>query len=350
MAATAHGPLTFAGVFEGIGGFTSGFEKHGWQPTSHVEINPHRQKVLRRNWPTVPQMGDIADVTGRDLGNPTAAICGFPCQGVSGAAPNRHGLRDPRSNKYWEFHRLLAECQRVFDESRPTWVVIENTPGLYRSGPPGDRGADMAAVCRSLVELGYGVAGRTVDSQGLGSSQRRERIYLVGHRSGDPRVAWRVLADAVDGSGLPDGPGTAGGPRAQRSPLVGSAGEGGEDGPQVFRKSRNARSTSDYSTFVPAQYYNTFTATEGGTGDTVRQRHLVLDKGRVRVLTPREWERGQGFPDDWTAGLTESQRFAALGDAMNVHAAGWLARRLAAVHAAVPLLRHVNTGRSLATV
>lgn len=52
----------------------------------------------------------------------------------------------------------------------------------------------------------------------------------------------------------------------------------------------------------------------------------------VRRLTPRECERLQGFPDDWTLvdGASDSKRYAALGDAVTVDVAEWIARRLIA--------------------
>lgn len=50
----------------------------------------------------------------------------------------------------------------------------------------------------------------------------------------------------------------------------------------------------------------------------------------VRRLTPRECERLQGLPDDWTqlGGTPDSRRYAALGDAVTVPVAEWIGRRL----------------------
>ena len=38
----------------------------------------------------------------------------------------------------------------------------------------------------------------------------------------------------------------------------------------------------------------------------------------VRRLTPIECERLQGFPDGWTEGIREPQRYKCLGNAVNV--------------------------------
>lgn len=39
----------------------------------------------------------------------------------------------------------------------------------------------------------------------------------------------------------------------------------------------------------------------------------------IRRLTPRECERLQGFPDDWTAGVSDTQRYKTLGNAVTVN-------------------------------
>lgn len=50
----------------------------------------------------------------------------------------------------------------------------------------------------------------------------------------------------------------------------------------------------------------------------------------VRRLTPTECERLQGFPDGWTEGLSDMQRYKMLGNAVTVNVAEWIGRRLIA--------------------
>lgn len=54
----------------------------------------------------------------------------------------------------------------------------------------------------------------------------------------------------------------------------------------------------------------------------------------VRRLTPRECERLQGFPDDWTAGQSDAARYRQLGNAVAVPVAAWITARLTAVESA----------------
>ena len=56
-------------------------------------------------------------------------------------------------------------------------------------------------------------------------------------------------------------------------------------------------------------------------GTLNRSSHLICDPNtdRYRIITPRECERLNGFPDDWTAGvMTERQRYFCMGNALVV--------------------------------
>ncbi len=72
-----------------------------------------------------------------------------------------------------------------------------------------------------------------------------------------------------------------------------------------------------------------------------RRRNGVTDASSVRRLTPRECERLQGFPDDWTAithrgkPAADGPRYRALGNAFAVPVVRWIARRMVQQHAQV---------------
>lgn len=82
------------------------------------------------------------------------------------------------------------------------------------------------------------------------------------------------------------------------------------------------------------------TAAEGKTwtheGSTFRMRNVVQG---VRRLTPRECERLQGFPDDWTSGQSDGRRYQQLGNAVPPPEAEWIGRRIVAEHGAGPQSR-----------
>lgn len=51
----------------------------------------------------------------------------------------------------------------------------------------------------------------------------------------------------------------------------------------------------------------------------------AVSASAVRRLTPRECERLQGFPDDWTAIGSDSARYKQMGNAVTVNAARYVA-------------------------
>jgi site-specific DNA-cytosine methylase len=64
------------------------------------------------------------------------------------------------------------------------------------------------------------------------------------------------------------------------------------------------------------------TLRKGGAG------MAALDDSKVRRLTPVECERLQGFPDDWTAGQSDSARYKQMGNAVAVPVVEWIIQNI----------------------
>lgn len=69
-------------------------------------------------------------------------------------------------------------------------------------------------------------------------------------------------------------------------------------------------------------------AGKGGSGIGPEHTFVAAPLSHVRRLTPRECERLQALPDDWTAHGPDSRRYAALGDAVTASVGEWIGRRL----------------------
>jgi DNA (cytosine-5)-methyltransferase 1 len=54
----------------------------------------------------------------------------------------------------------------------------------------------------------------------------------------------------------------------------------------------------------------------------------MISEPIVRRLTPRECERLQGFPDDWTASQADSSRYKMMGNAVTVPVVEWIIKRM----------------------
>ena len=63
-------------------------------------------------------------------------------------------------------------------------------------------------------------------------------------------------------------------------------------------------------------------------GGEVRATELIVKKSVVRRLTPVECERLQGFPDFWTEGQADSNRYKQTGNAVAVPVAEWIIKKM----------------------
>jgi len=177
-------------LFAGIGGFDLAAEQAGMRVVWQSEIEPFCRVVLKARFPGATLHGDIHELGKHNL-EPVDVICaGVPCQDVS-LAGKRVGLKGKRTGLFYQFARILEEL-------RPSWFLFENVPGLLSSND----GRDFAEVQRVLmVECGYGICWRVLDSQFFGVAQRRRRVYVVG-RLGEP-CRPEVLFESEVGEGHP---------------------------------------------------------------------------------------------------------------------------------------------------
>lgn len=368
--------MNVVSLFAGIGGFDLAAERAGMTTTAQVEIDRHARTVLARHWPDVPRFEDVTDVKGTDLPDRVDVLAGgFPCQDYS-VAGQRAGLAGDRGAVWWQFHRLIAE-------TRPTWVVGENVPGLLSSND----GRDFGAIVGSLVELGYGVCWRVLDAQYFGVAQRRRRVFIVGHSGGVPRPEILFESESCDGDSPPrretgsrvaaltaNGVGAGGGPddnaaqaghliafpwqaTAERKaytddgttptlpaaqtlavayqqhgtnvgPLGTLKGDGslGSGVPFVASVAVRGRADGQEWELGDPELANSLRAGDGGSS----RGNWMTDTATVRRLTPTECERLQGFPDGWTAaGQSDTQRYRQLGNAVAVPVVEWIMRRIA---------------------
>jgi DNA (cytosine-5)-methyltransferase 1 len=379
--------MKFISLFSGIGGFDLGFERAGMQCVAQVEIDQAAQSILSSHWQNVPKFNDV-----RTFGNEQFArgtidlICGgFPCQDVS-IAGKRAGLAGNRSGLWFEFARII-------DELEPRWVVIENVPGLLSSNGGADFAIILQwlvqrgyGVCWRILDAQYfGVPQRRrrvfiVASFGNGSAA--QVLFESEGLPGDTppsREAGEISATlAASGAGTdrPAGQGneldfcipvsdncltpwdhetkrihSANGIMAT---LAGSDGKGGQRMPYVaFQQNlrdevRLMGGDGRYVGALQAQAgmkQQTYIASVAPTLEAeyftkrYSNQQFFSQNGdafpvmpvSVRRFTPTECERLQGFPDGWTSGQSDTQRYKQLGNAVAVPVIEWIGKRIAEV-------------------
>lgn len=288
--------LTINSFFAGIGGFDIGFENSGFKTSFLCEINPFCNDVLTAHWPNVKRATDICKVNPLEIPDATVWCGGFPCQDISVArgASERLGLHGQRSGLFYQYADLI-------ELKHPEVVILENVAGLFNS----NGGRDFGVILQRMMSMGYAVAWRLVNSRYFGVPQSRTRVYICCWKA-NPMKAMLSLFDR-NNAPLPN----------ERKAFVTPSATGRE------------------YPIVPQVAY-CLAATSGRHTGTDWSRTYVVCKDGVRRMTPVEYERLQGFPDDWTtAGSTslgvdeiDTLRYTAIGNAVSVPVVEWLAKRI----------------------
>lgn len=160
-------------LFSGIGAFSLGLERSGFETVAFCEIEAFRRSILAMRWPTVRQYDDIRKLTGARLkadGITVDAICGgFPCQDIS-VAGNGAGLSGKRSGLWFEYLRLI-------EETGPKLIIVENVAKLRH------RGLDQ--ILCGLDALGYDAEWHCLPAAYVGAPHRRDRLWIIAYRQGN---------------------------------------------------------------------------------------------------------------------------------------------------------------------
>ncbi|WP_332767778.1 DNA cytosine methyltransferase [Phenylobacterium sp.] len=281
--------MKIAGLFAGVGGLEVGMARAGHEMLLASEILPAARAVLARRLPDVELVGDVRELA-RLPSDVDLVVAGFPCQDLSQAGLAR-GLDGDRSGLVEEVFRLAAEA-------KTPWIVLENVPFMLQLG----RGAAMRSIVDRLEELGYLWAWRVVDSNGFELPHRRERVFLVASREGDPADV--LMADDT--------------PLVRPKTALGELAHG-------FYWTEGRGGLGWAVDAVP-------TLKNGSAVGIPSPPAILLPNGRVVKPDIRDAERLQGFPEDWTAPAEEvtrgSARWSLVGSAVSVPVAAWLGGRL----------------------
>lgn len=150
-------------LFAGIGGFDLAAQWMGWETIWYSEIDPYASAVMKKNFPTALNLGDITQIDGKQA-PPVDLLCGgFPCQDISLAGKGA-GLSGERSGLWSHYARLIEEI-------RPRYVVIENVSALR------SRGLDR--VLGEIAALGYDAEWHCIPAAYVGAPHRRDRLWIL---------------------------------------------------------------------------------------------------------------------------------------------------------------------------
>ena len=239
-------------------------------------------------------------------------IGGSPCQDLSIANTNRKGLEGSRSGLFWEYVRVLNEL-------KPKYFILEN---VY----------SMSKESRDTITKALKVEPIMIDAA-LVSGQLRKRLFWTNIPGVKLPLDRNILLKDIIESGFVD---------RDKSYCIDACYYKGGNLKNYIEKGRRQLVFVDCEypyAIVPEATKKGYAVAE--LGDSVDVSFLnsktrrgrvgkkaknlmtantigVVTKKGVRLLTPVECERLQGLEDNYTDGVSNLQRYKAIGNAFNV--------------------------------
>lgn len=315
---TENPKFKFIDLFAGIGGFRLAMQNLGGKCVFTSEWDKEAKKTYKANFGERP-FGDITKEETKDFipDNFDLLCAGFPCQAFS-IAGKRGGFEDTRGT-------LFFDVAEIIKRKNPKALFLENVKGL-RNHNGGKTLATILNVLRN--DLGYFVPEpQIVNAKDFGVPQNRERIYIIGFRSDlgvenfeypkptNEKVAFSDIKEK-------EVPPTKYFLSTQYLQTL------------INHKARHESKGNGFGYAIISDDEISNAIVVGGMG---RERNLVLDhritdftptthiKGTVnregiRKMTPREWARLQGFPDNYLIPVADASAYKQFGNSVAVPA------------------------------
>lgn len=323
--------LNVLSLFDGISAGKIALERAGIEVNNYYasEVDKYAIQVSQNNYPNIIQLGDVTKWSEWDIdwSSIDLVIGGSPCQGFSFAGKQLN-FDDDRSKLFFEFVnivnkvkenntdmnfflenvRMKKEYQDVISEYmgvepvmiNSSLVSAQNRVRLYWTNidnvtQPKDKGIVLKDIILDEVEEKYYLTAEAVD-------------YMSRLRNGKPR--WEYHKNPIDGKsacltanmykGVPYGVLRI--PEATKKGYVELNENEGIDLTHFKSKTRRGRLMKDKSNCITVNGFD----------------YCWYDGYICRKLTPLECERLQTFPDKYTEGVSNSQRYKALGNSWTV--------------------------------
>lgn len=315
-------------LFAGIGGIRKGFDQAFGDSIETVfvsEWDEYAQKTYRANFIDPFEIaGDITQIDEKkEIPDFDICLAGFPCQAFSMAGKHM-GFDDDYKGKCRG--TLFQDVVRICEYHKPKIIFCENVKGLTIH----DRGKTFKVIKGAFEQIGYTVYDKVLNSKDFGVPQNRERIYLVCIRNdllperepeaflfpvgGKEKVCIR---DIMDPAPVPS--------KYYLSDVYVDT--------LVKHKARHEAAGHGFGYEIRDLDGIAGTIVCGGMG---RERNLIIDerdhsmiptthiKGKInekgiRKMTPREWARLQGFPDDFKLELSDTHLYKQMGNSVTVN-------------------------------
>jgi DNA (cytosine-5)-methyltransferase 1 len=172
--------FNFIDLFAGIGGFHVAMHRAGGKCVFASEWDKYARITYEANYrkfnPEIFDNGffnsDINDANPHDIPDFDVLCAGFPCQPFSNAGLKK-GFEDTRGTLFFNIAEIIST--KISIGRPPRVVLLENVKGLKGH----DKGKTLKTILKVLMELGYNVDFKILNSKHFGLPQNRERLFIV---------------------------------------------------------------------------------------------------------------------------------------------------------------------------
>ncbi len=266
-------------LFDGISAGRLALERAGIKVDKYYasEIDQHAVRVSCRNYPDIVQLGDINNWRSWDIdwSSIDMVIGGSPCQGFSFAGKQLN-FNDPRSKLFFDYVDI---CNHVADHNPQMFFLLENVR--------------MKKEYQDVITRYMGIGPLVINSSLL-SAQNRLRLYWTNipnvEQPLDKGIKLRdILEESVDSKYFLS-----------------------SEAVDYMSRLRNGKPRWEY-------HKNPIDGKAAClTANMYKGIPYGVVKNLMRKLTPIECERLQTFPDGYTYGVSNTQRYKALGNGWTV--------------------------------
>jgi len=273
------------------------------------EIDKFAQQITLKNFPATKLVGDITklDSTNNAYNAPLILIGGSPCQNLSSRG-NKKGLKGEKSSLFFEYIRVL-------NDTKPKYFLLENVGSMSIKNRE-----IITCEIRKVREQSPG------DSKSLTSGGGLNGVKCIKINSSKfvPQTRRRYYWTNIPfiESDLP--------PQEVNTTVQSLLQERVDD--KYYYNEHNKTRSFDVNSYNSnpkadlniARTLKTQSYTgRAGVDNCYHTTYQPPDKTNLRKLTPIEYERLQGIPDNYTFGLSDTQRYKTIGNSFTVPVIQW---------------------------
>ena len=269
-------------LFDGMSCGRIALERAGIKVDNYFasEIDKYAIQITKKNYPDTKHIGSVVDVKASDLPNIDLLIGGSPCQGFSFAGKQLN-FEDERSKLFFEFLRIKCEAN-------PKYFLLENVK--------------MKKEYQNIITTFLEVEPILINSS-LVSAQNRQRVYWTNIPNiTQPEDKGILLENIIENINS-----------EVRGCIIREY-----NNKSICHHIANASdikgNESIKRVYATTGKAPTLTTMQGGH----REPKIYLGDNLYRKLIPKECERLQTVPDNYTEGVSNSQRYKMLGNGWTV--------------------------------